>query len=92
MLQLPIALEPPPAEWLACIDFGTSSTTIWIGRYRERSKGLLLRLGDWLASIDPADQLDRGRERAKHIIYHQLAMSRFGKILLYDAPAAHCAV
>jgi hypothetical protein len=47
-----IELEQDPAEWQICVDFGTSSTAIWIGRSATFSEGHRLRLGHWLSRID----------------------------------------
>lgn len=53
--EFDIALQVAPelTEWLACVDFGTSSTAIWLGRSDGDSAGLQLRLGQWLERIDP---------------------------------------
>lgn len=43
--------ESDPPEWLACIDFGTSSTALWIGRGTQ-ADGHHVGLGAWLSRID----------------------------------------
>jgi hypothetical protein len=46
-----LVLEKQPPDWLACIDFGTSSTALWIGRGAQ-AMGHQVGLGDWLSRID----------------------------------------
>lgn len=52
VFDIPVVLEAGPIDWLACVDFGTSSTAVWMGRSGNLA-GLSLRLGDWLGQIDP---------------------------------------
>ena len=52
VFDIPIVLEPAPTDWLACVDFGTSSTAVWMG-HSSNLAGLSLRLGDWLSQFDP---------------------------------------
>jgi hypothetical protein len=51
--DIPIIQEAAPISWMACVDFGTSSTAIWMGRNTGDAAGLSLRLGDWLSRFDP---------------------------------------
>ena len=51
--DIALQLAPELTDWLACIDFGTSSTAIWVGRSDGDRNGLQLRLGQWLERIDP---------------------------------------
>ncbi len=51
--DIALQLAPELTDWLACIDFGTSSTAIWVGRSDGDHNGLQLRLGQWLERIDP---------------------------------------
>jgi hypothetical protein len=51
--EIAIRFAPDRPDWMACVDFGTSSTAIWIGRNDADRDGLLLRLGQWLERIDP---------------------------------------
>jgi hypothetical protein len=53
VFDIPIRIERTRPEWLICVDFGTSATAIWIGRYEHGRVGMFLRLGEWLADIDP---------------------------------------
>ncbi|NPV19285.1 hypothetical protein [Bradyrhizobium aeschynomenes] len=46
-----IVFESEPAKWLACIDFGTSSTALWIGTGTQ-AVGHPVGLGTWLSRID----------------------------------------
>jgi hypothetical protein len=48
-----VSIERDPPDWLICIDFGTSSTALWIGPNGTFDIGHQLRLGDWLSRIDP---------------------------------------
>src|SRR5262249_25972128 len=48
-----IEFEDDPPQWICCIDFGTSSMAIWIGKNSTLAQGQQLRLGDWLSGIDP---------------------------------------
>ena len=47
-----VSIERDPPDWRICIDFGTSSTALWIGPNKTYDDGHQLRLGDWLSRID----------------------------------------
>jgi hypothetical protein len=44
--------KPPPPKWIVCIDYGASTTAIWLGQADAFQPGRALRLGDWLFQFD----------------------------------------
>jgi hypothetical protein len=53
VFDLPVEFPAVRPDWLACVDFGTSSTAVWIGRNGGDRAGMQLPLGQWLQRIDP---------------------------------------
>jgi hypothetical protein len=48
----PLSRAPERPKWIACIDYGASSTAIWLGAAEAARRGHTLRLGRWLRRID----------------------------------------
>jgi hypothetical protein len=51
----PLSRAPERPKWIACIDYGASSTAIWLGAAEATRRGHTLRLGRWLRRIDRGD-------------------------------------
>ncbi|TMI99526.1 MAG: hypothetical protein E6G97_21640 [Alphaproteobacteria bacterium] len=52
IVVVPLEIETAAPTWLACIDLGTSSTAVWLGRTQSSGPNSPLPLGAWLHRID----------------------------------------
>lgn len=57
IVEVPLEIETAAPQWLACIDLGTSSTAIWLGKANlSGHPGRPLPLGYWLSRFDPGHE------------------------------------